>query len=280
MRKSFISLSTLIVSGVLAVTAISNAISLYTKGANNVAIKIGEAPTSYYLIGSFNGWKQNDTNYTLVDVTSSMAAEPNKIKEYLIEDLAFDSNVAFKIIDSKNNWYGSSELYSHCWSNDVNVSNDGNYLTPMRSSYYSIYLKFFSDNSYKIYISARKNILRFESGSTDYPDWLKDNSIPRITIKNSNSGDAKNNPGDIYVTGTKVATNKYDFTLTKDQYDKIINDNYYYAYQRLNSTGSEVWNYSSWMKIGNSDTNNAFWLSWRGSNWDNWGASDGDWWTI
>ena len=69
--------------------------------------------TNYYLVGSFNSWTTQDSNYKLRAVNGS--------DEYILEHVALEKGAALKIVDSSGNWYPDG------MGNDYSVSENGYY---------------------------------------------------------------------------------------------------------------------------------------------------------
>lgn len=269
-KKTYLLLAlSLLFASATAVGALS-AYSLHIKGATSGSFNFGSDSTIYYLSGDFNSWSTNDSSAQFTNITSSMTPEEDKIAEYKLTNLSLDKNGKVKVVDSNGLWHTAT--YSHCWSDDVSSDESGNYLVPMTSNKYTFFFKVFKNNVYKMYIQADKNVLFFGASSSN--GWFNDGAYPKITIKDSNSGNAKNNPGATILTGEKYNDYFYKFTFTDEQYENVLSGgSHYFAYLRCHE--SDVWNYSSWMQISNNDINNRLWV--YDQTWDNWGADSGYW---
>lgn len=262
-KKGFL-VSTLILGGILSLGSFGSAYSLFKQSSTDAHFGIAQA-TDYYLKGSFNSWEANDT-YKFVNNTAGMTAEENKVKEYKLENIPLDKGDEFKIWSSKDVWYQDSEddcSYEHRWSDSIGYSDSGhNYKVPMTSNTYSIYLKFYSDGSSKVYVTANKDVLYF----TPSPNWKGDYATFAIKLYDGEDNlastitDSVENPS---------GTFRFDIGTTYTRYQ----------YMRRNSTNSGDWNWSNIVTVGNSDTNNCFdlWNNyWDGGEvWNNWNPVGG-----
>lgn len=240
--------------------SIPNSVSSYEKnstGKNGFDFTGAGAPpiVHYYLMGNFTSTQWSaDSNYELEDVTSTMLAETNKIKEYKISNIHLDKGKELRIWSSDNTWYDST--YQHKWSNAVS-KNGSNYVVPMTSNSYTIYFKVYSDNTTKLYITANKDILYFNPNKwADAGAWFAVNC----------------HIGSNYVyqkLTEKTSDNYYKFevpTGASEYYFKRMNP----ASQTMSD--SNAWNSSGSCKIYDADgcdTNNAFML-WEDNQWKDW----------
>ena len=259
MKKS-IAIPVLIFSGVVAFSAMSNAIALYTLPSNNASFGITQA-IEYYLKGSFNSWSQ-EAEYRFVNNTNAMSPEENKIREYKLENIPLDKADELKVWADNDTWFkdGASDCsYQHTWSDSINYSagDDHNYIVPMTSNTYSFYLKFYNDGSSKLFITANKDILYFKPSFY----WKRDSATFAILQFNNDDSWAQ----DLTTSTESDGVYKFEIGTT---YPK-------YKFARRNDTNTSTWNASNLQTIGNSDTNNCFEL------WDEYyGGStkiDSDW---
>ena len=276
MNKKTLLISTLIVSGVLAIGTISHAVALFSQPAQDASFGISQA-TDYFLKGTFNSWGQQN-EYKFVNNTAGMTAEEHKIKEYKLENIQLAKDAELKIWASTDAWYkdGANNCsYEHRWSTAVSFSDneDHNYIVPMTSNSYSFYLKFYDDGSSKVFVTANKDILYFIPSS----NWKGDEATFAIERYDNESQlvdtvtDSVESPS---------GTFKFDFGTT---YSK-------FKFARRNSVNTETWNSSNVQTIGNSDTNNCFelwdeywgngvkvWSGWNAEGGENTGVSCGSW---
>lgn len=263
MNKKHIIIPSLIFSGVLLASTMSNAYALYTQPNNSVSFGISQE-TEYYLKGDFNDWEQSNT-YKFVNNTAGMTPEEHKIKEYKLENIPLNKNAELKVWGNNNAWFadGSNDCsYSHRWlSNAIAYSGDRNYIVPMSSNSYSFYLKFYDDDSSSLYITANKDILFFTPSSS----WKIDDATFKVE-QFSNSSE-ESSVGEL--AGTTVDTDLYKF--------EIGTTNQYYRFLRKSDDGATKWNQSNIQSIGNDDINNCFTLN--SDVWSDWDAdgSHGSW---
>lgn len=226
--------------------------SLVEKGVENTSFGFtGEAPkTRYYLVGNFTStpWAM-DNSYLLQDGTSTMDQETNKEAEYNIKNVSLTKGQILKARSDNGDWYSS---FAHMWSNSINKDGDGNYIVPMTSKSYRFYLKFYTDKTTQLYIKADKDVMFFKPSS----DWAKDSAKFKVEFDNE---------------GPELLSNKEDnyYKFTVPSGAKQI------KFLRYSSDGNTCWNYSSFISLANTDTNNAFVLN--GGKWNDWGAGDGTW---
>lgn len=265
MNKKSILISSLLIAGVLSTGAISYAYALFTKPAENVTFGISQA-TDYYLKGTFNSWAQ-DNNYKFVNNTAGMTAEENKIKEYKLENIPLSKDDEFKIWSNADVWYkdGADDcVYEHHWSNAINYSEDDdhNYKVPMTSNTYSIYLKFYSDGSSKVYVTANKDVLYFIPST----NWKGDSATFAIE-----QYDGEDNKVNTITTSVENPSGTFKFEVGTT-YTK-------YKFARRNPGNDTTWNASNIQTISNDDTNNCFALwneYWGGGQvWSDWNAASG-----
>ena len=267
MNKKAILIPSLIVCAVLAAGSLSNAYALYTQENSPATFGISQE-VEYYLKGSFNSWNQSNS-YKFVNNTGSMSPEENKIKEYKLENISLKKAAELKVWGNNDVWLkdGASDCtYEHSWSDEESFSagDDHNYVIPMTSTSYSFYLKFYSDGSSKIYITANKDVLFFVPST----NWKKDEAVFAIELYN--------NDDELQETITDSVedpegTFKFEIGST---YSK-------YRYLRQNSARTERWNYSNILTVGNSDTKNCFslWDTYYGGSpeiWSDWNADNGN----
>ena len=259
MKKS-IAIPILVFSGVVALSAISNAYALYTLPPVEVSFGITQE-VEYYLKGTFNSWAQNNA-YKFVNNTNKMGAEEGKIREYKLENIALSKDAELKVWANNDVWYkdgANNCTYDHIWSNSVTFSDndDHNYIVPMTSNTYSFYLKFYSNGSSKLSVVANKDILFFKP--SEY--WTRDSAKFAILQFNDDESWAQD------LTTSTVSDGVYKFEIGTT-YPK-------YKFARRNGDNTSTWNASNLQTVGNSDTNNYFEL-WN----EYWGWStkiDSDW---
>ena len=264
MKKS-IAIPVLIFSGVVALSAISNAYALYTLPSSSAGFRVSQE-IEYYLKGTFNSWTQ-DNGYKFVNNTNNMDAESGKIKEFKLENIPLDKAAKLKIWANNDVWFkdgANNCTYEHHWSNSIEYADgdDHNYVVPMTSNTYSFYLKFYDNGSSKLYITANKDILYFKP--SDY--WTRSEATFAILQFNNDGTWAQD-----LTTSTVDGDGVYKFAVGTT-YPK-------YKFARRNSTNTETWDASNLQTIGNSDTNNCFSLwdeYWGGGNVDgNWDPNQG-----
>ena len=266
MKKS-IAIPVLIFSGVVALSAISNAYALYTLPSSSVNFGVSQA-IDYYLKGSFNDWAQENT-YKFVNNTNEMEPEEGKIKEYVLENIALNKDAYFKVWANNSVWFvnGTNNCtYEHHWSNSITYVDNGeyvnSYIVPMTSNTYTLYLRFYNDGSSKLNITANKDILYFiPSGN-----WKSDGAVFAIEMFNDNDQSQE-----IITTSVENPSGTFKFNIGST-YHK-------YKYLRQNSGRTETWNYSNIVPLGNDDTNNCFEL-WNnvwdgGAVWSGWTPTGG-----
>ena len=272
MKKS-IAIPVLIFSGVVALSAISNAYALYTLDSSSAHFGITQE-IEYYLKGTFNSWTQNNT-YKFVNNTNEMSAEENKIREYKLENVPLAKAAELKVWANNDVWFkdgANNCTYEHHWSNSISYSDgdDHNYIVPMTSNTYSFYLKFYSNGTSKLHITANKDVLYFvpsnhwkEASATFFIELFNeedDGSTARQSVAKT-----EENPTGVF---------RFDVGTT---YPK-------YKFARRNSTGESPWNSSNLQTFGNGDTNNCFslWDEYYGTStaiWSGWNAdgNSGSW---
>ena len=264
MKKS-IAIPVLIFSGVVALSAMSNAYALYTLPSSGASFGITQE-IEYYLKGSFNSWTQNNT-YKFVNNTASMEAEANKIKEYKLENIPLDKAAELKVWANNDVWFkdgASNCTYQHVWSNSISYSagDDHNYIVPMTSNTYSFYLKFYNNGSSKLYITANKDVLYFIPSS----NWKNDSAVFAIELFNDSNVSQQ-----IITTSVESPSGTFKFNIGTT-YHK-------YKYLRQKSDRTETWNYSNIVSLANEDTNNCFELwnnYWDGGQvWSDWSPTGG-----
>ena len=264
MKKS-IAIPVLIFSGVVALSAISNAYALSTLPASEASFGITQE-IEYYLKGTFNSWTQNNT-YKFVNNTNEMSAEENKIKEYKLENIPLDKDEELKVWANNDVWFKDGDnncTYDHIWSNAVSFSDndDHNYIVPMTSNTYSFYLKFYNDGSSKLSVVANKDVLFFIPSS----NWAQTDAVFAIEMFNDS-----NVSQEIITTSVENPSGTFKFNIGTT-YHK-------YKYLRQKSDRSETWNYSNIVSLANEDTNNCFELwnnVWDGGEvWDDWTPTGG-----
>ena len=258
MKKS-IAIPVLVFSGVVALSAISNAYALYTLPSSSANFGIFQA-IDYYLKGTFNSWNQENT-YKFVNNTNSMTPEEGKIKEYKLENIPLNKAAELKVWANNDVWFKdgvSNCTYEHHWSNSIAFSenDDHNYIVPMTSNTYSFYLKFYNNGSSKLHITANKDILYFIPSN----NW-KGGSATFAIERYNNDDTWANNVTDSVENPS--GTFKFVFGT---EYSK-------YKFARRNEDNSSTWNASNVQTIGNSDTNNCFTL------WDKYWGNTGDVWS-
>ena len=270
-KKSFL-ISTLILGGLITIGSFSSAYALFTQSATNANFGISQE-VDYYLKGTFNSWEQNNT-YKFVNNTADMSVEENKIKEYKLENIALNKDAELKIWANNNAWFenGSSNCtYEHHWSNSITYTSTGehlnSYIVPMTSNTYSFYLKFYSNGSSILHITANKDVLYFIPS----PNWKIDSAKFAIKLYDGEDHLASTITDNVE---SPSGTFKFNIGTTYSRYQ----------YVRRNSANDGDWNYSNILTVGNSDTNNCFELwnnYWNGGEipWSNWnpvgGTSDG-----
>ena len=263
-KKSFL-ITTIILGGILAIGSFSSAYALFIQSATNANFGISQE-VDYYLKGSFNSWNQ-DIAYKFVNNTAGMSAEVNKIKEYKLENVPLDKDEELKVWASTDSWFqdGTNNCtYEHRWSDAISYSDgDHNYTVPMTSNTYSFYLKFYSDGSSKVYITANKDILYFIPSN----HW-KEASATMAIIRCDND----NNEVDTISDSVESPAGTFKFSLGTT-YSK-------YKFARLDPSDDHPWNTSKVQTIGNSDINNCFalWDEYYGGGavWGDWNAVGGD----
>ena len=245
----------------MALGSLSNAYALFTMPATDAHFGISQE-IEYYLKGTFNSWSQSNT-YRFVNNTGSMDPEENKIKEYKLENIPLDKAAELKIWANNDSWFkdgANNCTYEHHWTNDESFSanDDHNYIVPMTSNTYSFYLKFYSDGSSKIYVTANKDILYFIPSTY----WKRDSATFAIERYN-NSDEWVSNVTD----GVESPSGTFKFEVGTT-YTK-------YKFARRNTTNESTWDASSIQTISNVDTNNCYSL------WDTYYGSstniDGGW---
>ncbi len=266
MNKKSILIPSLIIFGVLALSSLSNAYALFTMPATNANFGIRQE-IEYYLKGSFNGWEQQNT-YKFVNNTAGMSEETNKIKEYKLENIPLAKDAELKVWANNDVWFkdGTNDcVYEHHWSNAVSFSDneDHNYIVPMTSNTYSFYLKFYSDGSSKLHVTANKDVLFLIPSS----NWKGSDATFAIEQYNNN---------DEWVSNVTESTESPEGTFkfaVGTTYTK-------YKFARRDTTNENTWNASNIQTISNGDTNNCFELwneFWGGGNvWSDWNAVGGN----
>lgn len=266
MNKKRIYIPVLTVLGVLLVGTMSNALALYSKPAVNATVGISQK-IDYYLRGTFNSWSVNNS-YLFVDNTANMEEEVNKVKEYKLENVQLAKDAQLRVWANNNVWYTNANdncVYDHSWSNAESFSEDEyhNYIVPMTSNTYTFLLKFYSDGSSKIDITANKDVLFFAPSN----NWKQSEAVFFIkqydgeSVLQNTIEDSVENP---------AGTFRYELGTT---YSK-------YQFSRVNPADhTDEWNYSNVLNLANFDTNNCFTL-WDnyysgGEVWNAWNAADG-----
>lgn len=235
--------------GVLALGMSSNAYARYTLAASNGSFNIAQDMV-YYLKGNFNSWEQQ-VEYRFVNNTASMSEETNKIREYKLENISLSKNDQLKVWAQNDVWFkdgASNCTYEQSWTNDESFSDndDRNYIVPMTSNTYTFLLKFYSDGSSKIDVTANKDVLFFVPSNR----WKNASATFAIEQYNNSNQWVQN-----VTTSVESPAGTFKFNIGTT-YTK-------YKFARRNTSNTETWNASNIQIISNSDTNNCFSL------WDN-----------
>ena len=264
-KKNLIAPITLMAT-LLVFSTMSTAQALFTKAATDAEFEMSQAIT-YYLRGSFNDGA-NDATYRFVNCTAEMTPEVGKIKEYKLENKALAKNAQFRVYASNDVYFKngiSNCSYVHHWSNEEAFTDDEdkNYIVPMTSNSYNVYLKFYDDGSSQVYITANKDILFFIPSN----DWKQADA--EFVVNRYSTDQEGSYVDNIAETSVSENTHRYDIGSTYG----------YYKFIRRNSLNpEETYNYSSIMQLVNDDTNNCFSLN-EGT-WSDWGAGNGSWSTL
>lgn len=256
----------------------SNAYALSTQAASKATFNFSQE-IDYYLKGTFNSWEQN-AEYRFVSNTASMTPETNKIKEFKLENVALNKGSELKVWGNNDVWYkdGANDCsYEHSWTNDETFTDgeDHNYLIPMTSNTYSFYLKFYSDGSSKLFITANKDVLFFVPSN----NWKT--SEANFAIEQYDGEDLANTI--LESVENPSGTFKFNIGATYTRYKFI----------RRNNENTANWNSSNIQTIGNDDTNNCFslwdeyygngqgvWSDWNAAGGNEYGVSCGTWSTL
>ena len=262
-KRFFIPIITLL--GVVVLGTQSRALALYTLPASNGTFNIAQDMT-YYLKGSFNSWNQ-EAEYRFVNNTASMEAETNKIREYKLENISLEKDAQLKVWAQNDVWCkdgASSCTYEHSWTNDESFSNndDRNYIVPMTSNTYTFLLKFYSNGSSKISITANKDVLFFIPSNR----WKNESASFAIEQYNNNNQWVQN-----VTTRVESPSGTFRFNIGTT-YAK-------YKFARRNTANTETWNASYIQTMSNTDTNKCFalWDDFYGGGaiWSDWNAVGG-----
>ena len=222
----------------------------------------------YYLKGTFNSWEAQNA-YKFVNNTNEMGYEEGKIREYKLENIALDKAAKLKLWANNDVWFkdgANNCTYEHHWSNSIEYADgdDHNYIVPMTSNTYSFYLKFYSNGSSKLYITANKDVLFFIPSS----DWKQAGANFAIGLFTENNNDKESPDQQVAPTSENPSgTFRYDIGTTYQRYN----------YLRKNDSNTGIWNKSNIQTVGNTDTNNCFSL--YDSYWNDWNpdGSHGTW---
>lgn len=243
----------------------SSAYALSTQAATNAAFHFSQE-VDYYLKGSFNAWEQN-AEYRFVSNTASMTPETNKIKEFKLENIPLNKSSELKVWGNNDVWFKDGDnncSYEHSWTNEEGFSDndDHNYIVPMTSNTYSFYLKFYSDGSSKLFITANKDVLFFVPSN----NWKTTEA--NFAIEQYNGEELANTI--LENVENPTGTFKFNIGTTYSRYKFV----------RRNSENTANWNASNIQTISNSDTNNCFslWDEYYGNGqavWSDWNAADG-----
>ena len=198
----------------------------------------------------------------MVDVTSEMTPEANKIEEYKAENISLSSGNVIK----KASLHGSTNItFEHCWpETNVNTNSSGDYIVPMTSTSYTLYLKYYNDNSTKIYVKAEKDVLFFQPNN----GWKEANARFAANLFDNSKG--LQEWADF--VETSPGSGIYKVNLGNYRSLNIVRMN---PASSVNSW-SNKWNQSGDISIANYDTNNCI----TNYSWDGWTASSNSSWSA
>ena len=265
MNKKSLLIPSLVFLGVLGLGSLSNAYALFEQGATNTSFGISQE-IEYYLKGSFNSWTQQNA-YRFVNNTLSMSEETNKVREYKLENIPLAKDAEFKVWANNDVWFkdGASDCsYEHHWTNAESFTDndDHNYIVPMTSNTYTIYLKFYNDGSSQVYITANKDVLYLIPSN----NWKGSDATFAIEQYNNDDEWVQNVTESVE---SPEGTFKFNIGTT---YTK-------YKFARRDTTNENTWNASNIQTISNTDTNNCFalWDNYYGAGavWSDWNAVGG-----
>ena len=252
---SFAILTTAFVGHTFATTRVYNVADFAEPFSSIIKVK---ATVKRYIQTYASGAVEH--SYEMVDITSTMDPEENKVAEYMVSNIALKKGQVLKAYSSDNVYYDD---FAHKWSNVISKDGDGNYVVPMTSNSYSFYLKYYSDNSTQLYITANKDILFFEPSG----GWKSDGARFAANLYNN---DAHTQQWKDF-NETSKGSGVYKVDLGEFATLNIVRMN---PATSINDW-SNKWNQSGDLSIANYDTNNCI----ANTDWDNWTASYNSTWS-
>lgn len=232
-----------------------------TDNADPFSVKISvEAPKRYYVKTFASAGGAETHSYEMSDNTSSMSPETDKVAEYILQNVSLTKDEVLKGWSTGNVWH---DTFEHSWSNDVSKDGDDNYIVPMTSTNYTFYLKIYSDNTSKFYITAEKNVFFFKPNSA----WADASATFSLWQYN-------NNTDGIWTDFTIDTNGFYKVSVSKSMFHVVR-----FGTNPPSHDWAQKWGESGDFTVANLDTNNAFELSSSavGDNFNGWGPSFCSW---